>query len=140
MSSLQATAPTIHGGPAGVRRSAGARVLVWLTLIVTTIISLFPFYWLLMTAFTPTESSIKIPPDILPIHASLANFERLFRQAPSVWRWMLNSLVIAGSVTLFHIFFDTLSGYAFAKKSGRGAGAWLSGPGSNLVPSRALPP
>jgi multiple sugar transport system permease protein len=129
MSSIPATAPTpaIHAGPAGVRRSVGARVLVWLTLIVTTIISLFPFYWLLMTAFTPTESSIKIPPDFLPIHASLANFERLFRQAPSVWNWMLNSLVIAGSVTLFHIFFDTLSGYAFAKKRfpGRNIFFWM---------------
>src|SRR5689334_8508201 len=127
MSSLQATAPTIPVAPAGTRQRWGARVIVWLALIVTTIISLFPFYWLLMTAFTPTESSIKIPPDILPVHASLANFERLFRQAPSVWGWMVNSLVIAGSVTLFHIFFDTLSGYAFAKKRfpGRNIFFWM---------------
>jgi multiple sugar transport system permease protein len=127
MSSIPATAPRIQAGPAGIRRSVGARVLVWLTLIVTTIISLFPFYWLLMTAFTPTESSIKIPPDFLPVHASLANFERLFRQAPNVWNWMLNSLIIAGSVTLFHIFFDTLSGYAFAKKRfpGRNIFFWM---------------
>jgi multiple sugar transport system permease protein len=127
MSSLQATAPTIPVAPAGTGRRLGARVIVWLALIVTTIISLFPFYWLLMTAFTPTESSIKIPPDILPVHASFANFERLFRQAPSVWGWMVNSLVIAGSVTLFHIFFDTLSGYAFAKKRfpGRNVFFWM---------------
>src|SRR5690242_3936155 len=127
MSSIPATAPRIPAGPAGIRRSVGARVLVWLTLIVTTIISLFPFYWLLMTAFTPTESSIKIPPDFLPVHASLANFERLFRQAPNVWNWMLNSLIIAWSVTLFHIFFDTLSGYAFAKKRfpGRNIFFWM---------------
>jgi multiple sugar transport system permease protein len=127
MSSLEATAPTIPVAPAGTRQRWGARVIVWLALIVTTIISLFPFYWLLMTAFTPTESSIKIPPDILPVHASLVNFERLFRQAPSVWGWMLNSLIIAGSVTLFHIFFDTLSGYAFAKKRfpGRNIFFWM---------------
>src|SRR5689334_17310240 len=99
-----------------VGRSGVGRVVAYLVLGVTTIISLFPFYWLLITAFTPTESSIKIPPDFIPVHASLVNFQRLFSQSPDVWNWMLNSLIIALSVTAFHIFFDTLSGYAFAKR------------------------
>src|SRR3954447_12417019 len=97
-------------------RFTTGRVLVYLVLIVTTAISLFPLYWLLLTAFTPTESSIKLPPDLIPLNASLVNFERLFSRAPQVWNWATNSLIIALSVTLFHILFDTLAGYAFAKK------------------------
>jgi multiple sugar transport system permease protein len=100
----------------GRPRVSSGQLLVYGVLIITTGISLFPLYWLLLTAFTPTESSIKLPPDLIPLNASLINFERLFTRAPLVWNWAANSLIIALSVTLFHIFFDTLSGYAFAKK------------------------
>ena len=98
------------------RRVNVGRILVYIALFATAAVSLFPLYWLLLTAFTPTESSIRIPPDLIPLHPSLANFERLFRRAPQVWNWMGNSLIIALSVTAFHLFFDTLAGYAFAKK------------------------
>ena len=98
------------------RRLGSGRLMVYLALAVTTTISLFPLYWLLITAFTPTESSIKLPPDLIPLNPSLVNFERLFSRAPQVWNWLLNSLIIALSVTAFHVFFDALSGYAFAKK------------------------
>jgi multiple sugar transport system permease protein len=92
------------------------RIAMWATLLVTTFISLWPMYWLFVTALTPTQETIKIPPDLIPIHASTANFERLFAQARDYWRWSLNSLMVAGGATLFHVVFDTLAGYGFAKK------------------------
>jgi multiple sugar transport system permease protein len=112
MSAQQTSLPTISGR----RRVSTGQLFVYGVLAVTTGISLFPLYWLLLTAFTPTESSIKLPPDLIPLNASLVNFERLFSRAPQVWNWAANSLLIALSVSVFHIFFDTLSGYAFAKK------------------------
>ena len=109
------------------RRWHGLRILAWGVLIVTTIISLWPMYWLFVTSLTPTFETIKTPPDLAPIHASLTNFVRLFGQARDYWRWGVNSLVVTLSVTLFHIFFDTLSGYAFAKKRfpGRNLLFWI---------------
>ena len=89
---------------------------VWLALIVTAVISLWPLYWLFVTALTPTTYVIKIPPDILPIHASLANFQRLFAEASDYGTWANNSFVVSLSITIFHIFFDTMAGYSFAKK------------------------
>lgn len=99
----------------------------WVALIVVAIISLWPMYWLFVTAFTPTDNSIKTPPDLLPINASIANFQRLFTQAKDYWRWALNSLIISLSVTAFHLVFDTMAGYAFAKKRfpGREFFFWL---------------
>lgn len=91
-------------------------ILAWVVLIVTVVISLWPMYWLFVTALTPTRETIKVPPDLFPINGSFENFQRLFSQARNYWRWGLNSLIVTLSVTLFHIFFDTLSGYAFAKK------------------------
>src|SRR5215217_7159152 len=94
--------------PRLIRRLTAGRMLMWLTLLVTTFISLWPMYWLFMTALTPTQETIKVPPDILPIHASTANFGRLFAQARDYWRWGRNSLMVAVGVTLFHVIFDTL--------------------------------
>ncbi len=102
-------------------------LLAWFVLIVTTVISLWPMYWLFVTALTPTQYTIKTPPDLFPVHASLSNFQRLFSQARDYWRWALNSLVVGISITAFHVFFDTMSGYAFAKKRfpGRNIMFWI---------------
>lgn len=102
-------------------------ILAWVVLIVTVVISLWPMYWLFVTALTPTRETIKVPPDLFPINGSFENFQRLFSQARNYWRWGLNSLIVTLSVTLFHVFFDTLSGYAFAKKQfpGKNVMFWI---------------
>lgn len=92
------------------------RVAAWTLLVVTTLIALFPLYWLFVSAITPTTDSIKSPPDFIPIHASLENFQKLFRQAKDYPRWFGNSLLITLSITFFHLIVDTLAGYGFAKK------------------------
>ncbi len=113
-----------EGVSSGVKRPG---ILVWVVLIVVAIVALWPMYWLYITAFTPTENTVKTPPDLIPIHASLTNFARLFTQAKDYWRWALNSLLISLSVTAFHLLFDTMAGYAFAKKRfpGRNFFFWL---------------
>jgi multiple sugar transport system permease protein len=118
-------APAIRAGSSETKRRHP--ILPWIVLIIVAIIALWPMYWLYITAFTPTEDTIKTPPDLIPIHASIANFSRLFHQAKDYWRWALNSLIISLSVTAFHLFFDTLAGYAFAKKRfpGRNFFFWL---------------
>jgi multiple sugar transport system permease protein len=91
-------------------------VCLWTVLTLTTLLSLYPLYGMYVTALTPTFDTVKTPPDLIPIHASLENFQRLVQKAKDYPRWFANSLVITLSVTAFHVFFDTLAGYAFAKK------------------------
>ena len=88
----------------------------WIVLVITTIIALFPMYWLFVMAFTPIRDTPPVRPDLLPLNLSLANFVRLLTNAKDYSRWMFNSLLIATAVTTWHLFFDTLAGYAFAKK------------------------
>src|SRR5436190_5563070 len=104
--------PTAGSGPG---RNLGL-FLVWTALIVTTIISLWPMYWLFVSALTPTQETIKTPPDLVPLHASLDNFVRLFQRARDYKLWFVNSLIITLSITAFHVVVDTLAGYGFAKK------------------------
>jgi multiple sugar transport system permease protein len=89
---------------------------LWTVLLITTLVSVYPLYGMYITALTPTFDTVKTPPDLIPIHASLENFQRLLVKARDYPRWFSNSLLITLSITGFHVFFDTLSGYAFAKK------------------------
>lgn len=93
----------------------GLDVLRWIVLIVTAIIALFPMYWLFANAFTPITSNPPLTPILVPAF-KLDNFERLIGNNKFYVNWMINSLTVAFAVTAFHIFFDTLAGYAFAKK------------------------
>ncbi len=101
--------------PAG-RRWSFQRALLWAVLIFTTIVALFPMYWLFVTALTPTQYTINTTPRLWPDPFGLDNFERLFRLAQNYWRWVINSLIVALSITAFHVVFDTMAGYAFAKR------------------------
>jgi multiple sugar transport system permease protein len=109
------------------RRITWNNMLTWPFLLLATVIALWPMYWLFVTAFTPTTFAIRIPPDLFPVHGDLSNFQRLLSSATDYWSWAMNSLLIAITITVFHIFFDTLSGYAFAKKQfpGRTVLFWI---------------
>lgn len=96
-----------------LRRSQ--RLAILAILVPVAIIALFPFYWMVTTALTPSSAAIRVPPSLVPLDASTENLTELFRQAP-VMLWAFNSLVIAFSIMVCHIVFDSMAGYAFAKK------------------------
>ena len=92
------------------------RALTWLFLALTTVIALFPMYWLFVMALTPIGTIPPSTPALFPDPFSLSNVVRLLTNAKDYLRWGANSIFVAGTVTLWHVLFDTLSGYAFAKK------------------------
>lgn len=94
---------------------SGGNVARWVVLVVTGVIALFPMYWLFANAFTPITSNPPLTPILVPAFR-LDNFERLLVNNKFYINWMLNSLFVAFAVTGFHVVFDTLAGYAFAKK------------------------
>ncbi len=98
------------------RRVRVGTIGLWVVLVITTLISLYPLYGMYVTALTPTFDTVKTPPDLLPIHASLENFQRLLLKSRDYPLWFANSLLITITITGFHVLFDTMAGYAFAKK------------------------
>ena len=120
MSSTSAFAPRTP-----TRFGPGA-VIVYALLTLVGILSLFPLYWLFVTSLSPQQFVVKVPPDLLPSDLTLQNYQRLFSTTPVV-RWLFNTLLIAGVITLFHLLFDSMAGYAFAKRvfPGRNVLFWL---------------
>jgi multiple sugar transport system permease protein len=99
---------------AGWRR-LDARLAAWLVLFSTAAIAIFPMYWLFANALTPIFSTPPLTPVLVPAF-KLDNFARLLFGNKFYLQWMANSLLVAMAVTSWHVFFDTLAGYAFAKK------------------------
>lgn len=84
-------------------------------LILWAIVSLFPLVWMFYTAFSNPEDITKIPPKFIQRGYTLGNFEGLFSHSKII-KWFINSLVISIVITVAHLFFDSLAGYAFARK------------------------
>ncbi|MDN5359875.1 MAG: multiple sugar transport system permease protein [Thermotogaceae bacterium] len=88
------------------------------SLIILSILALMafiPLYWMVVTAFKQPTLTMKFPPEIFPKNPTLQNFESLF-QRRDLFRWTLNSVIVAGTVTLTQIFLCAMAGYAIAKK------------------------
>lgn len=107
-------------------RRGGLPPLGWVTLIVTSVIALFPMYWLFVNALTPITSNPPLTPILWPAW-SLDNFRRLLEGNVYYLNWMFNSLLIATAITVWHVLFDSMAGYAFAKRRfpGREVIFWL---------------
>jgi len=117
-----------RGYPSGFRWALAnpGHLLVYAILTLAGVLSLFPLYWLFITSLSPQQFIVKVPPDLLPAQLTLQNYQRLFSTTPVV-RWLANTLLMAGSITIFHLLFDSMAGYAFAKRQfpGRNVLFWL---------------
>ncbi len=79
------------------------------------LLAFIPLFWMVITAFTQPTLTMKFPPDIIPKDPSLQNFADLFSRKV-IFRWTLNSIIVAGTVTIVQVFFCAMAGYSLAKK------------------------
>ena len=115
-----------------------AIILIVLTFV--AIVSLFPLYWLFNTALTPATSTVKLPPDIIPVNATLKNFTDIVRYSgqgklkligeqvikmPRLYLWFINTAFITILSTAMHVLFDSMAAYAFAKKKFPGSNVFF---------------
>jgi len=85
-------------------------ILLWLTALLVA----FPFIWMLRSAFMPTKFIMRFPPIWIPPELTLENFTRLLTRQPFA-RYIANSLLVAGIVTVGQVTISSLSAYAFAR-------------------------
>ncbi|RKX77124.1 MAG: carbohydrate ABC transporter permease [Spirochaetes bacterium] len=90
------------------------RFTVYAILLIVGVIILFPFYWMVSTAFKPRAEIVKRPPTFFPENPTIVHFKNVFAKAP-YFRNLYNSLFISGMTTVISIFFSTMAGYAIAR-------------------------
>ncbi|MFJ6213935.1 carbohydrate ABC transporter permease [Streptomyces sp. NPDC092296] len=124
------SAPTLAQRPARrTVRSRRDRQLsagwgVYLVLAVVVIASVFPLYWTLVAASRDQAALSQVPPALLPGTRLLGNIGRAFGQA-DMGLALLNSLIVASTVTVSVVLTSTLAGFAFAKLRFPGRGPLL---------------
>lgn len=97
------------------RAPAGQVAATWAILVLTTVVALFPMYWLFANALTPITATPPLTPILWPAWR-LDNVVRLLTTSKYYGQWVANSLVVSLGATLWHAVFDTFAGYAFAKR------------------------
>lgn len=107
------------------RRTKG-NTLVYLTLLVSLVLSVFPLYWLFVVATRSNDVVGQMPPPLVPGSNLGANVSRLFAAEEAHFaRGLMNSMLASIAVTISVVFFSSLAGFAFAKLRFRGRNALL---------------
>ncbi|HVT31416.1 MAG TPA: carbohydrate ABC transporter permease [Rhodanobacteraceae bacterium] len=83
-------------------------------LALIALFALFPLAWMLSVSFMQPGEASTLPPPVLPLHATLANYRELFERA-GMGRYLANSLLVASAITLLSLALNLAAGYAFAK-------------------------
>jgi cellobiose transport system permease protein len=110
------------------RRFHRAGPLTYIFLLLVAAASLFPLYWSLVIASHDNSAVAAYPPVLTPGHELWHNIKRLFNSGEvnvSFWTALLNSAIVAATVTAAVVFFSALAGFAFAKLRFRGRSVLL---------------
>lgn len=104
----------------GVRRprrapsAVAGRIVTFAVLIVAAVAIVAPFLWIFRGSVAPSDNVLyQLPPSLLP-DLTFQNFAKVFDQVPYA-RFILNSIIVAGSITLIQLVTCSTAGYAFAR-------------------------
>jgi multiple sugar transport system permease protein len=92
----------------------GDRLAAYVVLVALALVTVLPLLYMIVLALQSDGEVQSGDPVLWPDHLQWQNFSRLFEAAP-FGRFFLNSLVMAGAITVSHLIFDPLVGYVFAK-------------------------
>ena len=138
-------------GPAGVlRRRAGrgmklrraaSEVGVYIAALAFTLFSVFPFYWMFLTAFKQNRdlyvgaTNLRHIPWIFNEPPTLEHVRLLFRETPFV-TWLTNTVLVGGLVVLVTLALAVPAGYSLARL----VGSWGERLGIAIFLTYLIPP
>lgn len=105
-----AAAPAMNA-PIRGRRSPLASVALHLTLIVASVVAVFPVLWVLLTSLKPAKYATTT--DFFK-ETTFENYTNLLRDTPFL-TWFGNSLLVAGLTTVVGVFISATTGYAVSR-------------------------
>ena len=109
----QTQATTIRAGAA--HRKIWENTFWYALLLLVSLVTVFPFLWIFLTAFKgPTDAVYSTPPQLIPHDPTIDNFIRVWNQLP-IGNFFLNSIVVAVGTTGLSVLITSLAAYPFAK-------------------------
>lgn len=123
VSTVTPAAVRYRGRAERVRRAGPLTVV---GLVVAAILSFAPLYWMVVIASRTNDAVYRWPPEFLPGGNLGENVQRVLDNPDAaILKGILNSFVVAGTITVTTVFFGALAGFAFAKLRFRGRNGLL---------------
>ncbi|MCL6459716.1 MAG: carbohydrate ABC transporter permease [Gorillibacterium sp.] len=94
--------------------------VIIVVLLLFALATLFPIYFMIISSFGDPVEAGAMNYSLFPKKISLDSYKFFFHYSEYSYRWLLNSLIVAGSVMISNVFFASLAGYAFSKIQFRG--------------------
>ncbi|GAA4431888.1 carbohydrate ABC transporter permease [Georgenia halophila] len=96
------------------RMSPAARIACYVLLTLAAVATVLPLIYMLSLSLQTRTETMSADPVLWPEALQWQNYAELFERAP-FGHFILNSIIVAGGITLAHMIFDPLVGYVFAK-------------------------
>lgn len=101
-----------------MRKIAGKKsikwIMIYILLILVAFVALFPFVWMIFTAFKTQPEALQVPPTILPTQPTWANFMTIVDKIPFI-KIYCNTIISAIVTVAAQVIFCAMAGYAFAR-------------------------
>ena len=93
---------------------------IHIILIAVSLLSIFPFIWLLSTSFKGGgENIFAYPPTIIPHDFTFANYTGVWHRV-DLMRYFINSMIVAGGTVLLNLILSSLAAYPLARMEFKG--------------------
>lgn len=112
MTTLSATSPRSSEPP--VIFDQVRKGIFYALLFFWAVLSIAPLYFTLVFSLKPVANAYT-PPIWWPIPFTLENYQTILQTFELFPRWVMNSVVISITVTVFRVLFCAMAGYAFAR-------------------------
>lgn len=95
-------------------KKISSKIIIYILLIAGVVLSIAPFYWMIVGSTLPSGEIFRVPPRLLPGDYLAKNFQTL-NESLGIAKIFWNSLFIALVYTLISTLISAMAGYAFAK-------------------------
>ena len=96
------------------------KVLTYIFLIIGALIMIWPFFWMISSAFKQNWEIVAFPPKLLPESwLNFENFKAAFEKAPFA-KYFLNSIIVTVSCVVCTTFTTILAAFAFSRLKFKG--------------------
>lgn len=107
--------------PARVSGLWNATLLTKVMLALTIVVSAFPIYWMIVIASRTNDDAVAVPPPLFPGGNLGANIRRVLANEDAHFvAGLVNSTIVATTVTVSVVLISTLAGFAFARLTFKG--------------------
>src|SRR5262245_22418182 len=95
------------------------RIPLYALVLFACFLTLFPIYWMVVSAIQPVKYSFSYPPPLFPQEINQQLLTNMFTKFP-IWNWLGNTILLAGMTTIICTILTVLGAYILSAQKWRG--------------------